>query len=306
MSNPRIPFAFSTERPKLSPLDGRRIIAHLVVNVEHWRFDQPMPRTLLTPPHGQGSVPDVPNFAWAEYGLRCGLTRMIDAVRSRGLRCAASLNASVIDSHPRAAEAMLEAGWEFIGHGLHQRALTQAGEVAPHEVIASALSKIHTFTGAKPNGWLSPGLRETLETPDLLAAAGLDYVLDWCLDDLPNWMQVASGTLLSVPYSLELNDSVVYAVEKHSGTELLNRVERSLAVLATEAEHGDRSAVLAIGLHPHLMGVPHRFQEFTAILDLLAAHPQVVVVSAGDIHRWYAAQVPALADTPRPPSKVHP
>ena len=59
--------------PPLAGLDGRPILVHLVVNVEHWPFDQPMPRTILTPPHGIGNVPDVPNFSWAEYGLRCGL-----------------------------------------------------------------------------------------------------------------------------------------------------------------------------------------------------------------------------------------
>ena len=88
-----------------------------------------MPRTILTPPHGIGNVPDVPNFSWAEYGLRCGLPRMIDAIAGRGLPASASLNASVIDAYPAAADALLQAGWEFIGHGIHQRALSQDGGV---------------------------------------------------------------------------------------------------------------------------------------------------------------------------------
>ena len=57
------------------------------------------------PPHGIGNVPDVPNFSWAEYGLRCGLPRMIDAIAGRGLPASASLNASVIDAYPAAADA---------------------------------------------------------------------------------------------------------------------------------------------------------------------------------------------------------
>jgi hypothetical protein len=70
MNNPRIPFMLSSQRPPLAALDGRAILVHLVVNVEHWPFDQPMPRTLLTAPHGRETVPDVPNYSWAEYGLR--------------------------------------------------------------------------------------------------------------------------------------------------------------------------------------------------------------------------------------------
>jgi hypothetical protein len=63
MTNPRIPFVLSSDRAALPALDGKRILVHLVVNVEHWQFDQPMPRTIVTPPHGRETVPDVPNFS---------------------------------------------------------------------------------------------------------------------------------------------------------------------------------------------------------------------------------------------------
>jgi peptidoglycan/xylan/chitin deacetylase (PgdA/CDA1 family) len=226
MNNPRIPFMLSSQRPPLAALDGRAILVHLVVNVEHWPFDQPMPRTLLTAPHGRETVPDVPNYSWAEYGLRCGLPRIIDAIRGRGLPASASLNASVIDAYPEAAQALLEAGWEFIGHGIHQRALSQEDGDGQARTIAAALDRIERFSGRRPRGWLSPGLRETLDTPDLLAQAGIDYLFDWCLDDLPNWMRTAGRPLLALPYALELNDSVIHAVEKHATGEFSRRLER--------------------------------------------------------------------------------
>src|SRR5690606_7385390 len=116
MSNPRIPYAFYNDRPVLPSPNGRPILVHLVVNVENWVFDAGMPRTIITPPHGKASVPDIPNYSWVEYGMRVGLPRMIEAIASRGLKASTSFNASVIDSYPRAAEAMLDAGWEFIGH----------------------------------------------------------------------------------------------------------------------------------------------------------------------------------------------
>ena len=301
MSNPRIPFQLSSERTLLQPLDGGHILVHIVVNVEHWPFDRPMPRTLLTPPHGKETVPDVPNFAWAEYGLRCGLPRMIEALRDRGLRASASLNASVIDSHPGAALAMLEAGWEFIAHGVQQQSLAQLDAHAQAEAVRRSLERIAAFTGTRPRGWLSPGLREAADTPDILAAAGVDHVLDWCLDDLPCWMRTAHRPLMAQPYMLEVNDSVIYAVEKHSSPEMKLRLERTLDVFAREAARHGQPRVLAIGLHPHLMGVPHRFGDFEAMLELLLAHPMVRVVTGSAIHDWYAAQVPAPAALVAPP-----
>ena len=50
MANPRIPYRLSSQRAALPPLKGKRILVHLVVNVEHWQFDQAMPRITACAP----------------------------------------------------------------------------------------------------------------------------------------------------------------------------------------------------------------------------------------------------------------
>jgi allantoinase len=118
MSNPRVPYRMASDRKRLAPpRAGKPLIVHLVVNVENWPFDQPMPRKLLPGPHGNDKIPDVPNYSWVEYGMRTGFPRILKALKDRGLPASTTINASVIDVYPRVAEAMLEAGWEFMGHG---------------------------------------------------------------------------------------------------------------------------------------------------------------------------------------------
>jgi len=289
MANPRIPYHFSDDSPALRPHAQGNILVHLVVNVEHWQFEAPMPRTIITPPHGKETVPDVPNFSWADYGMRAGLPRIIHAIQSRGLTASTSFNAGVIEAYPRAAEAMLSAGWEFIGHGMHQKALNHAGPES--EVIRQSLDTVQAFTGQRPRGWLSPGLRESHQTPEILKAEGIEYVFDWVVDDVPHWMRTDAGPLLSLPYNLELNDSIIYAIEKHSSDEMLQRVTRTLDLFQREAQ--TRPRVMALGLHPHLIGVPHRFGSFESMLDLLMATPGVCFLQGHDIADWYTAQVPA-------------
>ncbi len=285
MSNPRVSYEFGGGGRPLSPLDGGLILVHLVVNVEHWPFDQPMPRTILTPPHGRSAVPDVANFSWVEYGLRCGLPRMLDAFSKRGLPASTSINASVIDVYPQAALAMRDAGWEFIAHGLRQQSLVADG--SPALTIRDTTARLAAFTGRPPAGWLSPGMQETLDMPDLLAESGYRYVCDWCLDDLPVPMQTSKGRLLAMPYNLELNDSVVYAIEKQSDGALLDRVRRTLRVFEAEVRQRGTPRVMPIGLHPHLMGVPHRLDELEAMLELLSGSSMVRFCTGTGIADWF-------------------
>lgn len=289
MANPRIPYRLSTVNPKLPALNGKTILVHLVVNVEHWQFESAMPRTIITPPHGRETIPDVPNFSWADYGMRAGMPRILKLFADRGLPASTSFNAGVIDAYPQAAEAMLKADWEFIGHGIHQKAVSHAdgGEEA---LIAGALDKVERFTGKRPRGWLSPGLRETVDSPDLFKKHGLEYVCDWVVDDQPAWMTTKHGPLVAMPYNIEINDSIIYAIERHATGEMARRLEFTLRLFEQESLFTPR--VLAIGLHPHLIAVPHRLHELVRMIDLLQASPVVTFTTGSAICDWFTAAVP--------------
>ena len=285
MTNPRIPYRMSSERPHLPPPDGKPLMVHLVVNVENWQFDHGMPRKIITAPHGLEQVPDIPNFSWAEYGMRCGMPRILDMFAARGLPASTSINAGVIDSYPQCAEAMLKAGWEFIGHGIHQRSMQ--GEEDEAGLIAMAKEKVESFTGTRMRGWLSPGLKETVDTPDILKDLGIEYVCDWVLDDLPCWMTTKHGPLIAMPYNLEVNDSIIYAIEKHASPEMYRRLADTLA--AFDGELAKQPRVLALGLHPHLIGVPHRIGYLAKMLDDLMARDDTVFMTGSEIADWFVA-----------------
>ncbi|MBO37592.1 MAG: hypothetical protein CMM75_00230 [Rhodospirillaceae bacterium] len=288
MNNPRIPFQIASKRPKLIPPSGKRLMVHLVVNVEHWQFDQPMPRKLLTAPQGIEMTPDVPNYSWAEYGMRCGMPRILRSFQERSLPASVSINASVINAYPDLADEILQADWEFIGHGIHQQSIQAEKNEA--ETIRLALSMIEKFTGKQASGWLGPGLKESEHTPDILKSLGVEYVFDWVIDDLPCWMDTKVGPLMAMPYTLELNDSVIYAVEKHSSKEIYNRVVDTLKIIDREID--DQPQILTIALHPHLIGVPHRFYYFEKILDELQSRDDSLFMTAADIADWFKDQSP--------------
>jgi peptidoglycan/xylan/chitin deacetylase (PgdA/CDA1 family) len=287
-SNPRAPYRLSTAQPRLTPPRGKPLIIQIVVNVEYWPFDQPTPRKIVIPPHGRESVPDLPNFGWSEYGNRAGMPRLLKLFGNRGIPVSASVNASVIDVYPELAAAMREQGWEFVGHGVHQRG--QAEGTDERQQIGAALDKLAQFTGRRPRGWMSPGWSETFDTLDHLKDAGIEYVLQWVIDDVPVRLRTKFGDVISVPYGLDTNDSVIFAIEKHASDEMKLRLRATVDTFAREIDESGQVRVLTIPLHPHLSGVGHRISHLTEIIDELRARPDTIFMAGSEIVDWYVAQ----------------
>ena len=285
-SNPRIPYRLASSAPALTPLDGKRLICHVVVNVEHWPFDQPMPRKMLNAPHGKEPWPDVPNFSWVEYGLRQGMPRIARLLQARGLPASAAINASVLDVYPTCAKLVLESGWEFVGHGYEQRSMHWEKDEA--DVIHRSVTRLEQFSGKKVRGWLGPGVAQTESTPELLKSAGIDHCYDWMVDDVPCWMTTARGPLLSLPYTLETNDVPIFAIEKHASPVFFERVRDTVETLERELAIYPR--VLTLALHPHIIGVPHRLKYLELALDWLGKRSDSVFVRGSQIADWFTAQ----------------
>lgn len=288
-SNPRLPYQMSTERERLSAPQGKPLIVHIVVNIEYWPYDQPTPRSIVIPPHGKYHVPDLPNFCWSEYGNRCGMPRLLELFGSRKLPVSASINASVIDVYPSLAASIRDAGWEFIGHGIHQKS---QGETSSDEStqIRGALDKLREFTGVAPRGWMSPGWSETYDTLDHLRENGIRYVTQWVVDDIPSWLRTKHGPMISLPYGLDLNDSVVYAIEKHSSAEMSLRVQQTIQCFEREIASTGQPKVLTLAMHPHLSGVPHRVPFLEAIIDTLLARDDTIFMAGSQIADWFSQQ----------------
>lgn len=283
-SNPRIPFELSTDRRRLKPLYGKPLMVNVVVNIEHWPFDRPMPRGILPPPHGaQIAPPDLPNFSWVEYGMRCGMPRLLDILGQRGIKATAFFNAQVADVYPSLAKQVLDAGWEFVGHGWFQRSLKQVDD--EESEIRMCLARLEQLTGKKTRGWFGAGGAETDNTPDILKQCGLDFTHDWLVDDLPCWLRTEHGPLIALPYTWELNDVPIWVVQGQSSDELLKRLDVTLKVL--ERELAVQPRVLTLGLHPHIVGVPHRAYYIEKALDVLAVRRDTVFVTSCQIADWF-------------------
>ena len=279
----RVPYSAIVDRPALKLPGGARVAVWTIVNVEEWSIERNMPRTVLPPPYGQPLQPDLPNWAWHEYGMRVGFWRFVEALNRFNVKATLAINGSVIKSYPRVAEAGLKAGWEFMGHGYIQRPMHHVEN--QRAAIADTIREIKSFTGKRPRGWESPGLTETFETIDYLAEAGLEYVADWVLDDQPVKIRTAHGPIVSVPYTVEMNDIAMMALQNHPSEEWLRRGIDHFDRLYME---GDKTArVMAISVHPYITGAPHRIGYLEKLYEYILQRPGVWVCKGEEILDWY-------------------
>jgi len=279
----RVPYSAIVDRKPLKLPGGARIAVWTIVNVEEWSIERAMPRTVLSPPFGQPLLPDLPNWAWHEYGMRVGFWRFVDCLNKYKIKATLATNGSVIKSYPRVAEAALKAGWEFMGHGYNQRPMHHVED--QKEAIAKTVDEIKAFTGKKPRGWESPGLTETYDTIDWLHEAGFEYVADWVLADQPVNIKTAKGSIVSVPYTVEMNDIAMMALQHHPSEEWLRRGIDHFDRLYAEGEKSAR--VMAISVHPYISGVPHRIGYLEKLYDYILQRPGVVAWKGEEILDWF-------------------
>jgi allantoinase len=169
-------------------------------------------------------------------------------------------------------------------HGFNQMATHLVDD--QRDMIRSAIAALREAGGHEPVGWLAPGLTETLETPDLLAEAGIRYCADWVIDDLPATIRTAHGPLLAMPYSVELNDIPIMMIQHHRAEELFERTVAQFDRLYDESEV-QGAKVMGLAVHPYISGVPHRIGWFEKALAHMAARPGTMFWQGRQIMDWY-------------------
>jgi len=284
----RVPYSAIVDRPPLTLPGGAQMAVWTIVNVEEGAIERNMPRTVLPPPMGQPLQPDLPNWAWHEYGMRVGFWRIVDVLASAKITPTMAVNGSVLKSYPRIAEAAREAGWEFMGHGYVQRPMHHVED--QRQAIRDTIAAIREVTGKPPRGWESPGLTETYATVDLLHEEGIEYVADWVLDDQPVKIRTSTGEIVSVPYTLEVNDIPLMALQHHASDELYLRGAAQFDRLYAESVASESARVMAISVHPYITGVPHRIGWLEKLYAHVASKPGVLMWTGEQILDWYLTQ----------------
>ena len=287
-------------RPKITWPGGARIAVWVAPNIEFYEYAPPTNPSRT--PWGR-PLPDVLAYSHRDYGNRVGWQRMMKAMAAVRVRGSVSLNVALCDHHPEIIRACADLDWEFFSHGIYNtRYAYGMSEDQERAIIRDSAETIRRHTGQTMSGWLAPALSNTPATMDLLAEQGVLYTCDLFHDDQPTPINVKQGRLVSVPYSLEMNDVIVYNSNLYTPRHYGTIIRRQFDQLHREGEVS--GTVMCIPLHPYLVGQPHRIDAFAEALGYIAAQPGVWLATGREIAQYYLdhhydAAAQAIAAVPR-------
>jgi allantoinase len=287
VENPLYEYSAIVDRPYRALPNNARVAVWVGVNVEYYSFGQPALSLASGMPF---SVPDSLNYGWRDYGSRVGIFRMLERMNGIGVRGTAIVNSEVLQRHPTVVARIKEAGWGWVAHGRNNSTL-QTGMLPDEEraYLSEVTDDLEKGLGHRPRGWLGPGRVSTLATNDLLAELGYDYALDWSNDDQVCPYTVASGRLACIPYSVEVNDIVAYAIHGHTAAQFRDTIVDHFTELRRQGQAWP--SVLGLSIHPFLSGQPSKLGALIDALEVMGSHEDVWMTTSDEIADWYLGEL---------------
>lgn len=272
------------DRPRIIWPNGAKIAFWVAPNIEFYELNPPNNPYRKPWPH---PYPAIPGYSIRDYGNRVGHNRQMALLDKYGIRGSISLSAALCDHHPEIIELCKERDWEFFSHGIYNTRYTYGlTESDEREMIEDAMHTIEKAVGKRPAGYLAPALSHSDHTIDLFAEAGGIYTCDLFHDDQPTPVHTRSGKrFVSIPYSLELNDTIAYVVQKMEPRRYGQNIMRAFDQLYREGE--DSGTVMCIPTHNYQVSCPHRLKAFEEALEYITGHSDVWVTTGREIADYY-------------------
>lgn len=287
MDHDRYKWSMLTDRPKITWPNNNKLALWVNVCLQYFPLNQQGAPFIaaggLTMPY-----PDLRHYSLREYGNRVGIYRFLRAFDDYSIAPTFAVNTGLAQRNPYLLDALTERCYEITCHGLHMDALHYGGQDINVErnLITQSLDGLRELTGTEISGWISPDRSESENTPELLVEQGIRYFCDWVNDDMPYAFNTNCGEIIAMPLSNELEDKVIIMENQHSEASYVEQVCDACDFLLEEAKvEGGR--ILALNIHPWMLGQPHRIGKLEQALDYITSQDGIWSASATDILNCY-------------------
>jgi peptidoglycan/xylan/chitin deacetylase (PgdA/CDA1 family) len=283
MDHCRYDWSLLSQRKPVTWPDDNRLALWINVGLQFFPLDQ-RGEPFAVPGGMTMPYPDLRHFSLRDYGNRVGIYRFLKAFDRYQVKPTFAFNTELAERLPYLLHQIVDRGDEIMCHGWNMDSLHYGGmdPEAEADLVHRSLQQLRALSGQAVTGWISPARNESAQTPELLAANGVTYFCDWVNDDMPYPFRTDGGNLIAMPLSNELEDRFVLMNNLHSEQSWLEQVCDACDFLLAEAEQGG-GRILALNLHPWMLGQPHRIGKLEAALDYITGKDGIWPAYAADI-----------------------
>ena len=251
---------------------GKKVAVCFVFDVEVWGFGNgPNFRSDMA-----GRKPDLVDESFREYGIEWGVPRIGALFKEEGIPLTIVLNALFPSQRPEVWKEFRATVPKapIVAHGMNNSTdqLPLSADIAAQEAyIRRTLDLIEKDTGVRPRGWSSPSVYANRETFPASAAAGITYTLDGMDSDVVARLMTKSGPLVMIPYPVPTVDMGQYLTRNKEPQDMERLWIDYISELQREAEADPsrEATVVAIGVHPFVMGTPSGAASMRRVLQNL-------------------------------------
>ncbi len=283
MDHDRYDWSMMPDRKPLKWPGDARVAFCVMVALEFYPLDQPAtpfkaPGGMVTP------YPDLRHYTLRDYGNRVGFFRVFKVLDALGIKPSVAFNSLVAERYPRLVREVNSRDGEIVAYGVDMGRVHHGGMTGDEEAVQvrQSVATLRQASGQPVTGWWSPGRSESMNTLDLVAGEGIEYVCDWINDDLPYAMRTNHGPVHSMPISHDMDDQTIILGYHQSEDEFVRQVHDAFDVHYAESEsQGGR--VFTLTIHPWMSGQPHRIKALEAALSYVMGFEGVWSAPARDI-----------------------
>ncbi len=266
--------------------NGKKVAVCFVFYVEVWGKDHgPNFR-----PDMNGRSPDVVDEAFRQYAIEEGVPRVGRLFKEQGLPVSIALNAQFPVQRPEIWKTLttLVPKAVVVAHGQNNSTELlplEKGPDAQRTYIKAVLDSIEKSTGKRPTGWSSPSVFPNAETFAATAAEGIRYTLDGMDSDILSKLATTPQPLLLIPYPPQIVDMGQYLSRTKEASDLEKLWIDYVTELAREAEADParEATIVAIGIHPFVVGTPAGAAALRRVLENFKAQKQVWIADTDEV-----------------------
>ena len=287
IDNDRYDWSILPRRDPIEWPDGAKVALWIVPVLEYFPMDTPK-EPFVAPGGTTTPYPDPRVYSSRDYGSRVGAFRVFKALDKYDLKASVAFNSKVAERYPFLMHEVTRRGWEVMSHGVDMGKLhhSEIDLETERGYVQESLSILREMSDQSVTGWISPARSESMNTLDLVAADGVDYVADWVNDDMPFPLKTSSGEIHSMPHTHEISDQHIILHMSQTEREFTEQICDHFNVLYREAEtQGGR--IMTLTIHPWCTGQPHRIKMLEDALDHIMGHDSVWSATGAEILSAY-------------------